>query len=346
MPRTDRHPLIGETGSWSPRTGDAARHGRDRRPDHGRGHVGPERPGPAALRVVAPAAPVRVPRRRSVAAARVVDRRRLRRDRRWPGSYWWTRLHHRGRQHRGFRIGLPLWRSVRHDLRVDAVVAGVTRRHVGLPARPAPRPDAACGPGSSSSGGSWARRGWTRAHPYSLSAAPRPDLLRITVKDLGDGSGAVPRSARHPRTGRGPVRAADRRGAPAAPPDVDRLRHRHHADAGAARVGALPPRRGRPDLPRAARRADFAFYREIEWLARARGVRVIYLPGPRGAPAARGCPPAPATDAHSARPDGAGHRSQRRVRLRTGSRGWSPWSHRPRARRRTRRPHPPRKFSW
>jgi predicted ferric reductase len=29
---------------------------------------------------------------------------------------------------------------------------------------------------------------WWHAHPFSLSAAPRPDLMRITVKDLGDGS--------------------------------------------------------------------------------------------------------------------------------------------------------------
>jgi ferredoxin-NADP reductase len=33
--------------------------------------------------------------------------------------------------------------------------------------------------------------GWTRAHPYSLSAAPDGRSLRITVKDLGDGSGAL-----------------------------------------------------------------------------------------------------------------------------------------------------------
>ena len=33
--------------------------------------------------------------------------------------------------------------------------------------------------------------GWSRAHPYSLSAAPHRDLLRITVKDLGDGSARV-----------------------------------------------------------------------------------------------------------------------------------------------------------
>jgi len=29
---------------------------------------------------------------------------------------------------------------------------------------------------------------WWHAHPFSLSAAPRPNMMRITVKDLGDGS--------------------------------------------------------------------------------------------------------------------------------------------------------------
>jgi predicted ferric reductase len=34
---------------------------------------------------------------------------------------------------------------------------------------------------------------WWSSHPYSLSAAPRPDVMRITVKDRGDHSGAVSR---------------------------------------------------------------------------------------------------------------------------------------------------------
>ncbi len=35
--------------------------------------------------------------------------------------------------------------------------------------------------------------GWTRANPYSLSAAPTDDTLRITVKHLGDGSARLAR---------------------------------------------------------------------------------------------------------------------------------------------------------
>jgi predicted ferric reductase len=35
------------------------------------------------------------------------------------------------------------------------------------------------------------RHDWWHAHPFSLSAAPRPNMMRITVKDLGDGSKAL-----------------------------------------------------------------------------------------------------------------------------------------------------------
>ena len=34
------------------------------------------------------------------------------------------------------------------------------------------------------------RHWWWQAHPYSLSAMPRPPYLRVTIKDLGDASGA------------------------------------------------------------------------------------------------------------------------------------------------------------
>jgi len=89
-----------------------------------------------------------------------------------------------------WRVGLPLWRNLRHDLRVAAVVpegdgtvsVHVTGRHLHrLPVE----------------GGqffSWrfgGRPGRTRANPYSLSAAPDGRSLRITVQDVGDGSAAV-----------------------------------------------------------------------------------------------------------------------------------------------------------
>jgi predicted ferric reductase len=90
------------------------------------------------------------------------------------------------------RIGLPVWRSLRHRVRVVAVtpegsgVASILLRGRELHRLPV-------------AGGQFfqwrfLRRGmWWQAHPYSLSAAPSGDLLRITVKDLGDHSGALAR---------------------------------------------------------------------------------------------------------------------------------------------------------
>jgi predicted ferric reductase len=90
------------------------------------------------------------------------------------------------------RIGLPVWRSLRHRVRV----VGVTPEGPGvvsilLRGRNLDRLPVAGGqffqwrflrPGS-----------WWQAHPYSLSAAPSGDLLRITVKDLGDHSAGLAR---------------------------------------------------------------------------------------------------------------------------------------------------------
>jgi ferredoxin-NADP reductase len=90
----------------------------------------------------------------------------------------------------GARIGLPLWRSLRHRVRVVAVtpegpgVVSVLLRGRRLDRLPV-------------AGGQFfqwrfLRRGlWWQAHPYSLSAAPWADELRITVRDLGDHSAAL-----------------------------------------------------------------------------------------------------------------------------------------------------------
>jgi predicted ferric reductase len=92
----------------------------------------------------------------------------------------------------GYRLGLPVVRSLRHRLQVAEV-----------------RPE---GPGVVSvicsgrnleklavSGGQFfcwrflVRGMWWQAHPYSLSALPRPPYLRLTVKNSGDHSAAVAR---------------------------------------------------------------------------------------------------------------------------------------------------------
>jgi predicted ferric reductase len=90
------------------------------------------------------------------------------------------------------RIGLPVWRSLRHQVRV----VGVTPEGPGvvsilLRGRRLDRLPLA---GGQFFHWRFLRRGlWWQAHPYSLSAAPAGELLRITVKDLGDHSAGLAR---------------------------------------------------------------------------------------------------------------------------------------------------------
>jgi predicted ferric reductase len=91
-----------------------------------------------------------------------------------------------------FRIAQPIWRSLRHQLRVvevrreaPGVVSVVCRgRHLDRLAV---------------SGGQFflwhflTRELWWQGHPYSLSALPRPPYIRVTIKGLGDQSRAAAR---------------------------------------------------------------------------------------------------------------------------------------------------------
>lgn len=89
-----------------------------------------------------------------------------------------------------WRVAVPLWRSRRHDL----VVQGVVREAPGIVSVHLRGRDLDLLGAAAGQFFTWRFRsgpGWTRGHPYSLSAAPRPDTLRITVKDLGDGSREV-----------------------------------------------------------------------------------------------------------------------------------------------------------
>jgi ferredoxin-NADP reductase len=90
------------------------------------------------------------------------------------------------------RIGLPLWRSLRHQVRVVGVAPeGPGVVSVLLRGRKLDRLPVA---GGQFLQWRFLRRGqWWQAHPYSLSAAPSGDLLRITVKDLGDHSANLAR---------------------------------------------------------------------------------------------------------------------------------------------------------
>ncbi len=86
-----------------------------------------------------------------------------------------------------WRVGLPLWRSARHRIRVETVqidpsgVTTVTMRGHGIPHMGA------------RSGQFFQFRfldgpGWSRAHPFSLSASPTSGLLRISAAPVGAGS--------------------------------------------------------------------------------------------------------------------------------------------------------------
>ncbi|MFE1886681.1 ferredoxin reductase family protein [Streptomyces diastatochromogenes] len=90
------------------------------------------------------------------------------------------------------RLVLPLWRNLRHRLRVTAVVAeSDTVVSVYVTGRDLDRLPAAAGqfflwrfltPGR-----------WWQANPFSLSAAPDGRQLRLTVKTAGDGTAALRR---------------------------------------------------------------------------------------------------------------------------------------------------------
>jgi predicted ferric reductase len=104
--------------------------------------------------------------------------------------FWWTAWGAAVAAVLVWRVALPAARNLRHRLRVEEVVEeapGVVsvvmsgRRLDRLPA----------------GGGQWLSwrflggEGWSRAHPYSLSAAPDGRRLRITVQAVGDGSGST-----------------------------------------------------------------------------------------------------------------------------------------------------------
>ena len=88
-----------------------------------------------------------------------------------------------------WRLALPLVATLRHRVRVIGVAdEGQGTASVYL--------EATGTPVSAEAGQFLTLRflcgaGWTRAHPYSLSAAPTGRHLRVTVKALGDGSAAV-----------------------------------------------------------------------------------------------------------------------------------------------------------
>jgi predicted ferric reductase len=193
-------------------------------------------------------------------------------------AYWWTAYGVAAGSVLVFRLGQPAWRSLYHRIEVDRVVGeapGVVSvylrgRHLDrLPIR---------------AGQFFLWRfldgpGWSRAHPYSLSAAPRRDQLRITVKALGDGSARV--AALRPGTKaiiEGPYGQL-----------VAARRRTRGVTLLACGIGITPLRALLDELPprqtvllyRARSDTDLIFRAELEQFAVRRGVRVWYLLGPR-----------------------------------------------------------------
>jgi predicted ferric reductase len=192
--------------------------------------------------------------------------------------FWWTAWGVAAGAILVFRVGLPAYRTLRHGLRVTSVVReadGVVSVYVTGRDLHALKVEA----GQFFSWRFLAGPGWSRAHPYSLSAAPDGRSLRITVKDLGDGSRDVARL--RPGT-RVLVEGPYGRLSP-------RARTRRHVALIGAGVGITPLRslaEGLAYAPGEAvlvhRYADRPLFEgELGRLRAERGLQVIGLPGSR-----------------------------------------------------------------
>jgi predicted ferric reductase len=195
-------------------------------------------------------------------------------------AYWWTLYAGSAGAVLAYRIGLPVGRNLRHRLVVSRVVRegpGLTsvyltgRRLDRLPVR---------------AGQFFQWRfldgpGWSRSHPYSLSATPHGAMLRISVKDLGDGSARV--AGLRPGTKAliegpyGKLTGETYAGGP-----VLLLACGIGITPLLALLGELPYRPGEATLVYRARdEAGVAFRGELDWFAEHRGVRIAYLLGAR-----------------------------------------------------------------
>lgn len=194
--------------------------------------------------------------------------------------YWWTLWIAALSAILIWRVGVPAYRSLSHRLRVAGVVQESPEVvSVWLSGRNLSR-----FPGAAGQFFIWRfldGPGWTRGHPYSLSAPPGGGLLRITVKALGDGS----RALRDLRPGtrvliEGPYGRLH-----------EGVRTRHKVTLVAGGIGITPLRalveqlaQAPGDLTliyRARSTSELVFTRELAALAAGAGVHLFYLIGPR-----------------------------------------------------------------
>lgn len=181
------------------------------------------------------------------------------------------------------RVVEPVWLNLRHRFRVIAVAPEAPNMiSIYVGGRRLDRLEAKAGQFFR-----WrflTRRGWWQAHPFSLSAAPNEEWLRLTVKVVGDHTEDLQRLAAGDRVfAEGPSGAftADRRVNPGA-----------LLIAGGS--GIAPIRALLEDLPagtivlyRASSADDLVFREELEGLARQRGAWIWYVLGSRDDPATR-----------------------------------------------------------
>lgn len=195
--------------------------------------------------------------------------------------FWWTAWALAAAAVLVWRIVLPLCRNARHQLRVVGVTPetdGVFSVYVAGRHLDRLRVEA----GQFFTWRFLGRRGWTRANPYSLSAAPDGHHLRITVQAVGEGSASLvslrpgTRALIEGPFGRLSARAAS---------------NRKVALIGAG-VGMTPLRALAESLPYHPGDAvvlhryttEPLFQQELSAIAAARGLRVLNLPGHRRGP--------------------------------------------------------------
>jgi predicted ferric reductase len=193
-------------------------------------------------------------------------------------AFWWTAWALTAAAVVVWRIGVPAYVNLRHQLRVTSVVdeghgiwsVYLTGRRLDLL-----RVEA----GQFFSWRFLTGPGWSRANPYSLSAAPDGRSLRITVQGAGDGSSAT--RGLHPGT-RVLVEGPYGRLSP-------RARTRSRVAFIGAGVGTTPLRALAEGLPYAPGDAIYLerytdqplFVRELDHLVAERGLQVLRLPGRR-----------------------------------------------------------------
>lgn len=197
-------------------------------------------------------------------------------------AYWWAIYALALGTILAYRVVLPAWRSWRHRLRVASVAAeapGVVS--VAVEGQRLDRLRIR-------SGQFFIWRffdgpGWTRGNPYTISAAPRDDRLRVTIQAAGDGSERAARLTPGTRVFiEGPYGTMT----------ADRRRHERMLVL-AAGVGITPLRALLEDTPYAPGEATLVyryseeqhaiFKDELRDLAARRGVMLHYLPGARRA---------------------------------------------------------------